>query len=49
MINEAEKLMVISSEIQKLKNHLDEVNQWKARVQMFLEDEREQVERKEVF
>lgn len=41
--------MIIHQEVNKLREHMDSVDQWKARVRLFLEDEREQKAHKEVF
>jgi hypothetical protein len=41
--------MITNPEVQKLRDHMNEVDVWKNRVLMFLEDEHEQKERKEVF
>ena len=49
MLDEAEELRVTNSEVQKLREHMEEVDAWKRRVWMFMEDDREQKERKEVF
>lgn len=49
LLKEADALKITNSEVQKLRQHIEEAEQWKRRVVMFLEDEREQIERKEVF
>ncbi len=40
--------MITNPEINKLREHMNEVDSWKARVTLFLEDTRDQ-QRKEVF
>ena len=49
LLSEAETLKITNPEIQKLKEHVDDIEKWKSRVMMFLEDVNEQRKRKEVF
>jgi hypothetical protein len=41
--------MITNPEINRLREHIEQVDQWKARVLMFLEDDREQLAHKEIF
>ena len=49
IIREADALMITSGDIQKLRDHLEEVEDWKRRAEMFLNDDREQRAHKEFF
>ena len=49
LLGEADALMITSGDIQKLRDHLEEVEDWKRRAEMFLNDDREQRAHKEFF
>lgn len=41
--------MINHQEISKLKEHMDQIDEWKARVGLFLEDDRDQIRHRDVF
>lgn len=41
LLKEADVLMITHHEVNKLREHMDSVDTWKARVRLFLEDERD--------
>lgn len=48
-LKEADALMISHQEVNKLREHIEQIDQWKFRVQLFLEDDRDQVRHKEAF
>jgi hypothetical protein len=41
--------MIAHPEIKSLRDHIEQVDQWKARVQLFLEDHQDQKRHKDLF
>ena len=48
-MREAEELKITHAEVTKLREHIEQIDQWKARVSLFLEDDRDQLVHREVF